>query len=408
MDYDIFVSYAHQDKAFVDALVHSLEASQIRCWYAPRDIPTGMEWPAAIPPAIKQSRLMLLVFSKDSNVSQEVAKELTIASNHKKLVVPVNLDRTPLNEQMEYHLSNKHWLDVYDLEIESAIQRVQYSLKDYQHMFKEEHSLDAATPPHTAQKPLAEQKPMTVQKADKVFDKNTLLKYGFMGCVALLVVGALLWAFSGSKDETQSATSAQISSHNSAPKTENLSAEFAKAQRHMDAQDYEDALEILEKLVKKSHAQAEMLLGDMYYSGLGVQMDRAKATALYQRAANQGLMEAQYSLAYMYEQGESVTKDVNKALELYNKAANAGHGDAMYSLGEIYELGSYVSADKAQAFAYFLKAAKIGLVPAQYKVGMFYYMGTGTEKNQAEGLNWLYKAADAGDSLASEFLKTHK
>ncbi len=402
MDYDIFVSYAHQDKAFVDALVHSLEASHIRCWYAPRDIPTGMEWPAAIPPAIKQSRLMLLVFSKDSNVSQEVAKELTIASNHKKLVVPVNLDRTPLNEQMEYHLSNKHWLDVYDLEIESAIQRVQYSLKDYQHMFKEEHSLDAVTPPNTAQKP------KTSQKVDKAFDKNILLKYGLMGCAALLIMGIVLWAFSDSTDEMQSATSMQAPSHNSAPKIENLSAEFAKAQRHMDAQDYEDAFEILEKLVKKSHAQAEMLLGDMYYSGLGVQMDRAKATALYQRAANQGLMEAQYSLAYMYEQGESVTKDINKALELYSKAANAGHGDAMYSLGEIYELGSYVSADKAQAFAYFLKAAKAGLVPAQYKVGMFYYMGTGIEKNQAEGLNWLYKAADAGDSLASDFLKTHK
>ena len=404
MNYDIFISYANEDKAFVDAMVHSLEAFNIRCWYAPRDIPTGMEWPAAITDAIKASTLMLLVFSKNSNRSQEVAKELAIASNNNRLVVPVNLDRTAPSAQMEYHLTNKHWLDLYDLETEVAINRVHECLLEYENMFetcKLEHFSVINK----------EQSRIFTNKKHKFpsFNVTTLtflLGTGIVGGLLLLAV-----AFFGDHSSVQSVQEQTTKSPIQQPITGKSSpqifpeAELAKARQLIEQKSYAKGVTILAKLAQTSNAKAEMLLADLYYSGLGVKVDIGKAAALYQRAANQGEADAQYALACMYEHGDGIEQDIVKAIDLFKKAGSSGHDDSMYSLGNLYEYGAEVPYNLEQAFDWYLKAAKAGNVAAQYKVGIMYYQGTGVLVDQAEGLNWLYKAADAGDEIAKEYLR---
>ena len=44
----IFVSYANPDFESADAVRAGLEARQIRCWMAPRDILPGEDWGSAI------------------------------------------------------------------------------------------------------------------------------------------------------------------------------------------------------------------------------------------------------------------------------------------------------------------------------------------------------------------------
>ena len=41
MAHDVFVSYAAQDKPTADAACATLEARQVRCWIAPRDVLPG-------------------------------------------------------------------------------------------------------------------------------------------------------------------------------------------------------------------------------------------------------------------------------------------------------------------------------------------------------------------------------
>lgn len=131
MAYDFFVSYSTRDKAFVDALVHQLEETGYRCWYAPRDIEPGTSWPAAIATALQASSIMLLVFSSSANDSEEIARELTLASGNRLPVIPVRLENIMPNAELAYHLSNRHWLDVFDLELETAIKRVEEGLERY-------------------------------------------------------------------------------------------------------------------------------------------------------------------------------------------------------------------------------------------------------------------------------------
>ncbi len=136
MGHDIFVSYSTKDKLFVDALVNRLENAKFRCWYAPRDIPAGVTWPSAITTAIRQTPVMLLVFSESANASQEVSRELTLASNNKCLVIPVRIENVTPGIELEYHLTNRHWLDVCDMELDAALLRILEGVERFSPLFK--------------------------------------------------------------------------------------------------------------------------------------------------------------------------------------------------------------------------------------------------------------------------------
>jgi hypothetical protein len=76
MAHDVFISYAAEDKAIADAACARLEGRAIRCWIAPRDVPAGLAFGKAIVDAIHGSHIMVLVFSRHSNASPHVTREV--------------------------------------------------------------------------------------------------------------------------------------------------------------------------------------------------------------------------------------------------------------------------------------------------------------------------------------------
>ncbi len=183
MGYDIFVSYSTKDKLFADALVNRLESSKVRCWYAPRDIPVGTTWPSAIAAAVKQTPAMLLIFSGSSNDSQEVSRELTLASAHKCLVIPVRIENVMPSEELEYHLTNRHWLDVYGLELEVAIDLVLEGIGRYRALFQETPGRDGERPtPRVETKPAGQKAPFPLRR------------YAILFLLACVVVAAMMYA----------------------------------------------------------------------------------------------------------------------------------------------------------------------------------------------------------------------
>ena len=82
MAHDVFISHSEKDKTIADAVCAKLEAEGIRCWIAPRDVMPGREWSECIIEAIKQARVMVLVFTSNANDSAQVRKEVERAFNH--------------------------------------------------------------------------------------------------------------------------------------------------------------------------------------------------------------------------------------------------------------------------------------------------------------------------------------
>lgn len=109
--HDVFISYASADKATADAACAKLESRQIRCWIAPRDVPPGMDFPAAIIRGIEGSRVMVLIFSSRSNVSPHVLREITKAVNRGIIIIPFRIENVLPSQSMEYLINIPHWLD---------------------------------------------------------------------------------------------------------------------------------------------------------------------------------------------------------------------------------------------------------------------------------------------------------
>ena len=121
MAHDIFISYSHVDKPVADAICAHMESEGLRCWYAPRDIVPGANWADSIIQAIGATKVMVLIFTRDSNVSPQVLREVSNAVSSGVTIVPFRLtDEEPI-AGMKYYLSTVHWLDAMNTKREEAI-----------------------------------------------------------------------------------------------------------------------------------------------------------------------------------------------------------------------------------------------------------------------------------------------
>jgi hypothetical protein len=76
MSHDVFISHSSADKRAADAACNLLEARGIRCWIAPRDIRLRSNWGESNITAIEQTRIMLLLLSKQANNSPQIRREV--------------------------------------------------------------------------------------------------------------------------------------------------------------------------------------------------------------------------------------------------------------------------------------------------------------------------------------------
>jgi hypothetical protein len=112
--HDVFISHSSINKKAADAVCHTLEHNGVKCWIAPRDIPPGANYGGEIIKGIKNCKVFLLIFSKEANASSAVAKEVERAAlGYKKTVIPFRIDDGEMNENLEFFLTDVHWLDAY-------------------------------------------------------------------------------------------------------------------------------------------------------------------------------------------------------------------------------------------------------------------------------------------------------
>lgn len=114
------------------------------------------------------------------------------------------------------------------------------------------------------------------------------------------------------------------------------SAGFPEGASAYNAKNYSRALKEIVPLAKAGHADAQHLLGLMYYMGRGVTIDYRAALAWHRRAAEQGKADAQYVVGAMYYTGNSVEADPKQAVAWFRKAASKGHAEAQYALALMY------------------------------------------------------------------------
>lgn len=111
--YDVFVSYASEDRGRADTIAAALERDGLTCWIAPRDIAPGSSWADAIAVAIGEARAALFVVSAHSSRSRHVAREAERADRHRLPLVPVLVEDVEPEGALGYYFGSTHWVSAH-------------------------------------------------------------------------------------------------------------------------------------------------------------------------------------------------------------------------------------------------------------------------------------------------------
>ena len=153
----------------------------------------------------------------------------------------------------------------------------------------------------------------------------------------------------------------------------------------------EEDIKRIKKLTKTENARVFYNLAGYYANGeMGMPQDLTKANELYLRGGELGCADAYYNLGDSYYNGEGVEVDKKKAKHFYELAAMNGDVHARHNLGCMeVEVGNY-----RRAMKHFILAAKAGNKKSLGNVKDGYMNGIVTKDEYANTLRAYQKRHD--------------
>lgn len=112
MVHEVFVSYDIEDKQACDEVYRTLEKNGISCWVYSRDFATG-DSVDRITEAIGNSKAMIVIYSKDSRISNHVATEVDIAYAKHLPIIIFNIDGSSKKGNQEFFKENVTWMSAF-------------------------------------------------------------------------------------------------------------------------------------------------------------------------------------------------------------------------------------------------------------------------------------------------------
>lgn len=111
---DIFISYSSQDREKAHALITELRAGGYDVWVDTGGIDGAMDWSSEIVQAINDCSTILFLISSHSIGSHNCAKEIHLASEKQKNILPVIVENVQLPVIFEYPLAGLQKLPLED------------------------------------------------------------------------------------------------------------------------------------------------------------------------------------------------------------------------------------------------------------------------------------------------------
>lgn len=109
----IYISYSSKDNLIANEVCSYLEENGMDCWIAPRNIKSSKNYVDETTNAIKNSKCVVLLFSRNSNESNYVANEIDLAFSNNKFIIPFRIDDSVPDGKLDFFLGNSQWIDAY-------------------------------------------------------------------------------------------------------------------------------------------------------------------------------------------------------------------------------------------------------------------------------------------------------
>jgi len=133
----IFISHSSKDDSIAQVICEYLEDKNIECWLDHRDAKPGRQWPGSIVSAVKDSDIMLLIFSNHANISIHVGKELTLAAKNEIDIIPIKIDDIEPSDNLEYYLTDIQWYDAIGVPLENHLNKLLDYVNEFMSQIKD-------------------------------------------------------------------------------------------------------------------------------------------------------------------------------------------------------------------------------------------------------------------------------
>jgi hypothetical protein len=111
MMYDVFICCTSTDVKIAERLSAYLKYYNIECFVAHRDIPADVPWAHGIAEAIRNSKIMVALFSEDFNTGTWMDDELKTANTHGVPIITFRLCDAPYGDTKAVFLKNTTYVE---------------------------------------------------------------------------------------------------------------------------------------------------------------------------------------------------------------------------------------------------------------------------------------------------------
>lgn len=188
MPRDVFISHSAHDKKAAETICGALEHAEVRCWVAPRDVRPGRSFPGEITRAIQQSKVLLPIFSKHSNSSDQVLREIQLAVDCHVPIVRLRIEDIPLSDDLRYYLSTPQYLDALTTPLSKHIPRVEAAIRELLEQSAEDPGKNLPVEPTPASEAVAKNRALDLPPQPPANWKP------FVIGAAMAAVGLAVWA----------------------------------------------------------------------------------------------------------------------------------------------------------------------------------------------------------------------
>ena len=150
MSTEVFISYAAKDRTRVLDLVERLRAAGVSVWIDQMGIEGATMWSQEIVAAIRSCKVLILAISENSAGSENVVKEVALASEGRKRILPVYIEQAEIPESMAYQLAGIQRIEFFEGREDAAQQAVIRALAKLGVTVHDEASAAAANTPGSA------------------------------------------------------------------------------------------------------------------------------------------------------------------------------------------------------------------------------------------------------------------
>jgi serine/threonine protein kinase len=109
--HSVFLSYSNEDQTIAGAVCAALEAENISCWIAPRNVEGGRPYSGQITQAIREAHVLLLILTGKSNRSKHVLREVERAAHCQNHLLTFRVEPIVPGDDLAYFLGADQWVD---------------------------------------------------------------------------------------------------------------------------------------------------------------------------------------------------------------------------------------------------------------------------------------------------------